>query len=337
MFPRVAVIVLAYNGVDLTLNCLTSLRRSDYANTEVIVVDNASTDNTVAEVRLAFPEAHLIEAGDNLGYAAGNNLGLQAALARGAQRVFLVNNDTTLEHDCISRLVEAIERRPGVGAIGPLVYTWDEGHIISSAGGMIDWAHADAYNAGAGEQDRGQFPARQVDYSNGCGLMVTRAAVEAAGLLDARYFMYWEETDWCLRARAAGFEVQFEPSVWMRHKAPIHHRDLGPTTLYYVTRNRWLFFPPASAPGRPGAGASRRRGDARHCWTSPRWPRRPCSGDVASVGGRLAGPLGPRQSLAWEGNSWQPKFWSPAALVSSVRTSSMISWRWATKSSAWTT
>jgi hypothetical protein len=234
--------VLAYNGVDLTLNCLTSLRRSDYANTEVIVVDNASTDNTVAEVRLAFPEAHLIEAGDNLGYAAGNNLGLQAALARGAQRVFLVNNDTTLEHDCISRLVEAIERCPGVGAIGPLVYTWDEGHIISSAGGMIDWAHADAYNVGAGEQDRGQFPARQVDYINGCGLMVTRAAVEAAGLLDARYFMYWEETDWCRRIARAGYEIWFEPGARMRHKAPIHHQDLGPTTLYYVARNRLLFF-----------------------------------------------------------------------------------------------
>ncbi len=242
MPPRVAVIVLAYNGVDLTLNCLASLRRLDYANIEVMVVDNASSDDTVAAVRAAFPEVHLIEAGDNLGYAAGNNLGLQAALARGAQLLFLVNNDTTLERDCVSRLVETIERRPGVGVIGPLVYTWDEGHIISSAGGVIDWAYADAYNAGAGEQDRGQYPARHVDYINGCGLMVTRAAVEAAGLLDARYFMYWEETDWCRRIARAGYEIWFEPGARMRHKAPIHHQDLGPTTLYYVARNRLLFF-----------------------------------------------------------------------------------------------
>jgi hypothetical protein len=233
---------LCFNGVDLTLNCLTSLRRSDYANTEIIVVDNASTDSTVAEVRAAFPEAHLIEAGDNLGYAAGNNLGLQAALARGAQLFFLVNNDTTLDRDCVSRLVQTLEQRPGVGAIGPMVYTWDEGHLISSAGGMIDWVHADASNAGAGEADHGQYPARPVDYINGCGLMVTRAAIEAAGLLDPRYFMYWEEIDWCRRIARAGFQLWFEPSARMRHKAPIHHQDLGPTTLYYVARNRLLFF-----------------------------------------------------------------------------------------------
>jgi GT2 family glycosyltransferase len=242
MSPRVAVIVLAYNGVDLTLNCLASLRQSDYAHAEVIVVDNASTDNTVEAVRAAFPEVHLIEAGDNLGYAGGNNVGLRAALGRGADLMFLVNNDTTLESDCISRLVQAAAQRPRIGAIGPMVYTWDEGHLISSAGGVIDWTHADAWNAGAGEEDRGQYPGRAVDYLNGCGLMVTRAAVEAVGLLDSRYFMYWEETDWCRRIARAGFEIRFEPGARMRHKAPIHHQELGPTTLYYVARNRLLFF-----------------------------------------------------------------------------------------------
>ncbi|MDW8327716.1 MAG: glycosyltransferase family 2 protein [Anaerolineales bacterium] len=242
MLPRVAVIVLAYNGVDLTLNCLASLRRSDYANAEVMVVDNASTDNTVEAVRATFPKVCLIEAGDNLGYAGGNNVGLRAALARGADLMFLVNNDTTLERDCISRLVQVVMQRPRLGAIGPMVYTWDEGHLISSAGGVIDWAHADAWNAGAGEEDRGRYPARTVDYVNGCGLMVTRAAVEAAGLLDTRYFMYWEETDWCRRIARAGFELWFEPAARMRHKAPIHHQELGPTTLYYVARNRLLFF-----------------------------------------------------------------------------------------------
>lgn len=250
--PRVVVLVLAYNGVELTLDCLASLRGLDYPNYEVLVVDNASTDDTVAAVRAGFPEVRLIEAGANLGYAEGNNLGLRAALERGAEAVFLVNNDTVLAPDCVTGLVRAWAAHPQAGMLGPMVYTWDEGHIIFSAGGVIDWRNANADNVGAGEPDRGAYPARVVDYVNGCGLLVTRAVLERVGFLDARFFMYWEETDWCLRARAAGFESWFEPAAWMRHKAPIHHRDLGPTTLYYVTRNRLLFFarhtPPAQKP-----------------------------------------------------------------------------------------
>lgn len=240
--PRVVVLVLAYNGVDLTLNCLASLRGLDYPNYEVLLVDNASTDDTVAAVRAGFPEVRLIEAGANLGYAEGNNLGLRAALERGAEAVFLVNNDTVLAPDCVTGLIHAWAARPRAGMLGPMVYTWDEGHIIFSAGGVIDWRHADAGNVGAGELDRGQYPARPVDYINGCGLLVTCSVLEKVGLLDPRYFMYWEETDWCRRAEKAGFEIWFESSVWMRHKAPIHPQSLSPTTLYYMTRNRMRFF-----------------------------------------------------------------------------------------------
>ncbi len=242
MTPRVALLVLSYNGVDLTLNCLASLRQSDYPDLDFILVDNASQDNTVEAVRAAYPEIYVIASRENLGYAAGNNVGVQAALERGATHVFLINNDTTLEPDCVSALVRTAQANPLIGMLGPMVYTWDTGHIISSAGGMVDWSHADAKNVGAGENDRGQYVARSVDFINGCGLMVTRTAIERAGMLDANFFMYWEETDWCLRVHAAGFEVWFEPAAPMRHKAPIHHQDLGPTTLYYVTRNRLFFF-----------------------------------------------------------------------------------------------
>ncbi len=242
MTTRVFILVLCHNGRDLTLACLESLCQQTYAHQQVLVIDNASQDGTPEAVRAAYPDLGLIRTGANLGYAGGNNLGIRAALQRGAEAVFLVNNDTWLDPDCVARLVSALEADPRIGVIGPMVYTWEEGRVISSAGGAIDWWHADAINIGMGEDDHGQYRARPVDFVNGCGLMITRRAIERVGLLDERYFMYWEEADWCVRVRRAGLGVHFEPGAWMRHKAAIRADRLGPATLYYQTRNRLLFF-----------------------------------------------------------------------------------------------
>lgn len=242
MTLRVFALVLCHNGRDLTLACLESLLQQRYAPMEVLVIDNASQDGTPEAVRAAYPDLGLIRTGANLGYAGGNNVGIREALQRGAEAVFLVNNDTLLDPDCVARLVNSLEADPQIGVIGPMVYTWDRGRVISSAGGAIDWWHADAINVGMGEADRGQYKARPVDFINGCGLMIARKAIKRVGLLDERYFMYWEEADWCVRVRRAGFSVHFEPEARMRHKATIRSDRLGPTTLYYLTRNRLLFF-----------------------------------------------------------------------------------------------
>jgi GT2 family glycosyltransferase len=242
MPPNVFLIVLCYNGIDLTLDCLASLRQQDYPASHILVIDNASRDGTADTVARHYPEVEVISTGDNLGYARGNNAGIQAALERGAEAMFLINNDTWLEPNCVSTLVDSLAAHPRVGIIGPMVYDGGPGTVISSAGGSIDWAYADASNLGAGETDQGQYLARNVDFINGCGIMVTSSAARKAGLLDPRYFMYWEETDWCQRVVQSGFENRFEPAARMRHKATRQVSDLGPTTLYYFSRNRLLFF-----------------------------------------------------------------------------------------------
>jgi hypothetical protein len=242
MTYTVGVIVLCYNGIELTLECIHSLLNQEYSAYQIYVVDNASTDGTVEIIRSRFPQIRIISTGANLGYCAGNNAGMALALKDHSDLVFLVNNDTRLDPGCISALVAALADHPQSGAIGPMVYTWDNRQCISSAGGKIDWLHADAINEGAGEMDHGQFPRRKVDYINGCGIMVTKTAVERAGMLDASYFMYWEETDWCQRIKRAGFDLWFEPAAKMEHKAPIVSGELGPATIYYMTRNRIRFF-----------------------------------------------------------------------------------------------
>jgi len=242
MPPRIALIVLCYNGLDLTLECLESLLKQDYPLCQILVVDNNSQDSTAETVRATYPAVEVIGTGENLGYAGGNNLGMRHALARGAEAVFLINNDTWLEPGCVSALVRSLAAHQQVGVIGPMVYTGASQKVISSAGGLIDWRYADAENVGAGRPDEQQYPARAVDFVNGCGILVTRAAVRRIGLLDPAYFMYWEETDWCQRASRAGLEVRFEPAARMVHKGTLPWSEPGPTTLYYVTRNRLRFF-----------------------------------------------------------------------------------------------
>lgn len=235
---QVSAVVLHYKGLEDTLACLESLRASRYAALKIYAVDNGSTD----ALGTAHPHTRLISTGANLGYAGGNNAGIRAALEHGCDAVFLVNNDTLLDAGCVASLTHTLAEHPRIGIIGPMVYTFGQSQVIGSAGGAIDWRRADAVNVGAGETDRGQYAARLVDFVHGCGLMITRAAIERCGLIDERFFMYWEETDWCARAQRAGFEVRFEPAAHMRHKAPIVWDHLGPAALYYTTRNRLLFF-----------------------------------------------------------------------------------------------
>jgi len=240
--PRIITVVLNTNRRDDTLACLGSLAQSTYPNLGVMVLDNTSTDGSVEAIQTNFPIVQIVRLAENLGYAGNNNVGIKLALGQGADWVFVLNEDTLVAPDCLTRLMETAQSNPAIGVIGPMVYTFDEGAIISSAGGVIDWLRADGVNVGMGDVDGGQYAARPVDFINGCGLLVSRPALEKAGLLDTTFFIYYEETDWCARIKKTAFDIWFEPRAQMRHKAPIQHSNFGPSTLYYMTRNRLRFF-----------------------------------------------------------------------------------------------
>jgi GT2 family glycosyltransferase len=240
--PRIIIIILNTNRRNDTLACLESVAKSTYSNLGIIVLDNNSTDGSVEAIKEKFEDVFVHQLTKNLGYAGNNNVGIKLGLDQGADWVFLLNEDTLVEPDCFNYLLDSIPQIPNLGILGPMVYTFDEGNIISSAGGKIDWWKADSINVGAGEVDQGQYPSRFVDFINGCGLLISREVIEKTGLLDESFFIYWEETDWCQRVLKSGFKIYFNSSAKMRHKAPIDYSNFGPTTLYYVTRNRIRFF-----------------------------------------------------------------------------------------------
>lgn len=242
-WPRVTAIVVNWNGLEDTIACLASLAEVDYPSLEVVVVDNGSTDGSPALLRQRFPRLALLETGENLGYAGGNNVGVRYVLERGADYVLLLNNDTEVAPGFLRRLVEVAEADPRVGVVGPTIYYYDRPDVVWSAGGAIDWRRGRAWMMGLDERDRGQFGTapREVNFVTGCAMMVRRETVERAGPLDERFFLYYEEVEWCVRIRRAGFRVLHVPLARIWHKVPPDGREDSPTVHYYMTRNRLLF------------------------------------------------------------------------------------------------
>lgn len=242
--PRVAIIVLCYNAVEETLACLESLGGIDYPHERyhVVIIDNASHDGTPAKVRAAFPAATMIENGANLGFAAGNNVGLRYAVEHRYDYALLLNNDTVVAPDFLTQLVAEAEASPLTGMVGPLIYYYADPTLIWSAGGRIDWRRGVSQMDGTGERDSGRYIAsREVDFVTGCALLVRREVLEQVGLLDERFFMYFEETEWCVRASRAGYHIRFVPQSRLWHKIPLDARFDKEYLAYYMTRNRLLF------------------------------------------------------------------------------------------------
>jgi hypothetical protein len=246
--PLVVTVILNTNRGEDTLACLTTLEDASYRPQHVIVLDNASTDGSPEVIARRFPEVELIHLEENQGYAGNNNVGIERALALGAGWVFVLNEDTIVAEDCITRMIEAAEQDPQVGIVGPMVYHFSEPGVIQSAGGVLDkrWQ---AVHVGLNEEDRGQYAEpREVDYISGCAILVKREVIEQIGGIKAELFYYWEETDWCTRAREHGWKVLHVPQAHLWHKGVQRDYAPGPNVTYYNTRNRLMFLANHHAP-----------------------------------------------------------------------------------------
>jgi GT2 family glycosyltransferase/glycosyltransferase involved in cell wall biosynthesis len=241
--PLVCIVVVNWNAAEDTLSCLESLRRVDYPSFEVVVVDNGSTDDSATVIRRQHPEVTVLEAGRNLGFTGGSNLALRWALERGADYALLLNNDTDVSAGFLTLIVGAAESDPRIAIASPLILYHDRPDTIWSAGGRIDWRHGSAAMIGLNEPDAGQFGGapRDVDFVTGCALLVKAEVMRRVGLLDERFFMYYEDTEWCVRAQRAGYCTVVVPQARIWHKISPVAREASPRVHYLMTRNRLLF------------------------------------------------------------------------------------------------
>lgn len=249
MPSSVAVIILNWNRRDDTLRCLASVERSTYPTFDVIVVDNGSVDDSVDAIRSAFPAVRVIRNQENLGYAGGNNVGLRAAIEENYDYVLLLNNDTVVDPGALERLVSLADLETDTGIVAPAIFYLDEPQRIWSAGGTIDWQRG-TVETNYLDVDVSELPRRpySTDHVTGCCMLLRTTALRQAGLIDQRFFLYFEETEWCVRFARSGYRILVEPAAHIWHAIRPDERSGSPAIAYYMTRNQLLFFKLTGAP-----------------------------------------------------------------------------------------
>ncbi len=243
--PRVAVIILTWNRVDELVPCLASFARNEYANTDVIVVDNGSEDESVPTTKRDFPWVKLIENGENLGFCRGNNVGLRYALEQRYDHVMLLNSDTELSPGLISELVRVLESDPTIGIVGAKNVLMENPEYMWGQYGIVTWGPMLVKTIGRFAPDlRLNEPPKDVPWVIGNACMMRREALEKVGFFDEEYWQCNEDVDWCYRCRKAGFRVVYVDTAGILHKggssADITQKKVF-SYGYFIGRNAWTF------------------------------------------------------------------------------------------------
>lgn len=237
----ISIITINYNGLKDTCELLDTLPVED-DSIEVIVVDNASKQDEVTQIEQRYPQIKVIRSKENLGFAGGNNLGIQAAQGK---YLFFLNNDTLLRpHTSDFRhLITRLESSDKIGAVCPMIrFSWGDNPIQFAGYTPLSKITMRNRSIGFGEADNGQYDTpHSTPYAHGAAMMVKREVIDKAGLMPECYFLYYEELDWSMMIRRAGFDIWYEPSCTIFHKESQTTGQNSPLRTYYITRNRLLF------------------------------------------------------------------------------------------------
>lgn len=244
-YPLASVIVVNWNGKPHLKVCIDSLKQQSYPHMEVIVVDNASTDDSVAFLRKSYSTfVKVIENPENLGFSGGNNAGIRAAKGK---YILLLNNDTEADQKWVEELVRVAEKSPAAGMCASKIYSFYKRTVIDVVGHLL---YKDGLNRGRGrlEEDHGQFDeVEEALFPSGCAALYRKEMLDEIGLFDETFFAYGDDTDIGLRGRLAGWKCLYVPTAIVYHKYSGSTSAYSPQKALWVERNRiWIlikYFP----------------------------------------------------------------------------------------------
>lgn len=253
---NVFVSVISFNNTKATLECLESLekiKRNDF-KLNVIVIDNSTDEKFSTNKKYNNFELEILKSETNLGFSGGQNLGIKYALKKNADFIVILNNDTVVDENLINNLLNSFKGNTGI--VCPKIYFAkgfefhkdrykdnEKGKVIWYAGGIMDFKNVIGKHRGVDQVDKGQFDQEiETDYATGCCMMIKSEVFQKVGYLDDKYFLYYEDADFSMRARQLGFKILFVPKAFMWHKNAVSAGGSGsPLQDYYTTRNRMLF------------------------------------------------------------------------------------------------
>lgn len=237
---KVGIVIVNYNGEAYQNECMRSLYKMEMQDFEVVVVDSASSDNSIKKLREEFPQVHIIEMEENVGVAAGNNIGIDFFRKKKAEYILLLNNDIEVDTKLLTYLVEQASEQT---VVVPKIYYFEPSNMFWFAGGALDWKKELASHWGWQQTDNGQFDKiKKITYSPTCCMLIHTSIFDVVGLIDETYFMYYDDTDFCARLEQAGIDILYVPNAKLWHKVSSSSGGSeSKVCIYYMNRNQLYY------------------------------------------------------------------------------------------------
>jgi GT2 family glycosyltransferase len=240
--PKVIIVILNWNGYKDTIECIDSINRIRYNNYKIVVVDNGSNTNEIDNAIKLFPNIEIIKSENNLGFSGGNNLGIRSAFKNNAEFILLLNNDTIVEPDFLTRLIEKTSVSETIGILTPKILYFSNPDLIWSAGCKISKLRSSGFPLSYNKYKSYSNVDKYCTCATGCCMLIRRDVFNKIGFLDEKYFLYLEDTDYSYRAINAGFKIYYVSDSIIYHKvSSTTKKNNSYLPIYYSIRNRLYF------------------------------------------------------------------------------------------------
>jgi predicted glycosyltransferase len=243
MESLVSVVLVNYNGMADTEECVKSLIQCDYSNLHIIIVDNDSkTDRAEYNDIINKDVCEIIYMENNIGFAGANNVGIKRAEEIGSEYVLILNNDTIVEKDFLIPLINVCEDDKNIGIVTGKIYYYDERDYLWFGGGYYDNKLCECKIDGIGQKDNLKFSQKKmIPYATACLWLIPMNVLKAVGYMSEDYFLYYEDADYCERVKAKGYKIWYVPESKIYHKESRSTKKGSNSYKYYNIRNYLMF------------------------------------------------------------------------------------------------
>lgn len=240
--PLVYIVILNYNGYIDTIECINSIKRIIYDNYRVVIVDNNSNDDSEKILKEKFPDYIILQTGKNLGYAAGNNIGIKYAVTNNANYICIMNNDVIVNKFFLNKLINYMDDNRNTAMVGPMLLEYKNKDIIQSTGSIINLNKGYALPLNNNKR-KNQIKEGIIkcDYVSGACILVRKEIIDVIGLIPENYFLFYEETEWCLKVKQYGYDVTCVCDAEIIHKGSISINKISGLNEYFMCRSRVVF------------------------------------------------------------------------------------------------